>query len=105
MPLPTTDNAGNDIDVNTYAFWSYYNNSLDINVKSASYLYLSEIDLSYDLPEQWFETGWVKGIEVYGKAEDVGLLWSANPKHYHPDYLPGTYHPSTTFTIGANIDF
>lgn len=105
LPLPTTDSEGNDIDVNTYGYWSFSDTSIDRNVKSASYIYLSEIDLNYELPETWFKTGIVKGIQVYGKLEDVGLLWSANPKHYHPDYLPGTYRPATTFTLGANIDF
>ena len=105
LPLPTTDGEGNEIDGNTYNYWSYYANSMDSNVKSASYIYLSEIDLSYNLPAAWFKTGIVKGIQVYSKLEDVGLLWSANPKHYHPDYLPGTYRPATTFTLGANIDF
>ena len=68
-----------------------------------SYIYLSEIDLNYQLPRKWLGNGWVKDISIFGKMENLGLIWSANSKGYHPEYLPGSYRPELTVTFGASI--
>lgn len=103
LPLPTVDDEGNPIGLMYYNAWSMYRNSLDITSEDASYIYLSEIDLNYQLPHKWLGNGWVKDISVFGKLENVGLIWAANSKNYHPEYLPGTYRPELTFTLGASI--
>jgi len=106
MPLPTVDGDGNPLGVYDYMYWSFYYNSLNTSVESSDYIYLSEIDLNYSLPKSLFKgNGWVKSVDVYGKLENVGLLWSANSKHYNPEYLPGSWEPQLTFTIGANVKF
>lgn len=106
LPLPTTDGEGNAIGKYDYATWAFYYNSMNFSVEKSDYIYLSEIDLNYTLPRSLF-TGnkWIKNVDVFGKLENVGLLWSANSKHYHPDYLPGSWEPQLTFTIGANVKF
>lgn len=106
LPLPTTDGEGNAIGKYDYATWAFYYNSMNFSVEKSDYIYLSEIDLNYTLPRRLF-TGnkWIKNVDVFGKLENVGLLWSANSKHYHPDYLPGSWEPQFTFTIGANVKF
>jgi hypothetical protein len=74
-------------------------------VEDASYIYLSEIDLNYQLPHKWLTGLRLKDVSVFGKLENVGLIWAANSKNYHPDYLPGSYRPELTCTIGASIKF
>jgi hypothetical protein len=105
MPLPTVDGDGNAIQLNQYTAWALFRRSLDIRVEDASYIYLSEIDLNYSLPANLFSGRWIKSVDLYGKMENIGLLWSANSKHYHPDYLPGSYQPVMSFTLGASIKF
>ena len=106
MPLPTVDGEGNPMDVYSYSNWSLYRNTLNTSVESSDYIYLSEIDLNYSLPKRLFSgSKWVKSVDVFGKLENVGLLWSANSKHYNPEYLPGSWEPQLTFTIGANVKF
>ena len=52
LPLPTTDDEGNPVDLQQYGAWSMYNRSLDIVTEDASYIYLSEIDLNYPAATQ-----------------------------------------------------
>ncbi len=106
MPLPTVDGDGNQLGVYDYSYWSFYYNSTNITVESSDYIYLSEIDLNYSLPKSLFRgSKWVKSVDVFGKLENVGLLWTANSKHYNPVYMPGSWEPQLTFTIGANVKF
>ena len=80
--------------------------NMDINIEKADYIYLSEIDLNYSLPKSLFSgKKWIRSIDVFGKLENVGLIWTANSKHYHPQYLPGSWEPQLTFTLGANVKF
>ena len=103
MPLPTVDDEGNPIGVQSYGIYSMYTRSLNTSVEDASYVYFNEINIDYAVPHKLFDNGWVKGMSVFGKIENLGLIWSANSKHYHPDYLPGMYKPTLSFTLGANI--
>ncbi len=106
MPLPTVDGDGNPLSVFDYMYWPFYYNALNTSVESSDYIYLSEIDLNYSLPKSLFlGNKWVKSVEVFGKLENVGLLWTANSKHYNPMYLPGNWEPQLTFTLGANVKF
>ncbi len=105
FPLPTTSDDGTPIDVNTYSTWSYLRSAINSRIESSDYIYFSELDLNYTLPASLFGRGWVKGVDVYGKLENIGLLYAANSKDYHPDYLPGMQKPTLSFTLGANIKF
>ncbi len=106
MPLPTVDGDGNPLSVFDYMYWPFYYTALNTSVESSDYIYLSEIDLNYSLPKSLFQGNkWVKSVEVFGKLENVGLLWTANSKHYNPMYLPGNWEPQLTFTLGANVKF
>ena len=87
----------------SYGIYSMYTRSLNTSVEDASYVYFNEINIDYAVPHKLFDNGWVKGMSVFGKIENLGLIWSANSKHYHPDYLPGMYKPTLSFTLGANI--
>lgn len=105
LPLPSTDGSGNAITINEYSNWSLFNNSLSQRIESSSYIYLSEIDINCTLPDNLFNNKMIKGIELFGKLENVGMLWSANSKHYNPNFLPGNYQPMLAFTLGASVKF
>ena len=105
LALPGTDGSGNAITINEYSYWSLFNNSLSQRIESSSYIYLSEIDINCTLPDNLFYNKMIKAIDIFGKLENVGMLWSANSKHYNPNFLPGSYQPMLTFTLGASIKF
>jgi len=44
-------------------------------------------------------------LGLFAKVENLGLLWSANDKHYHPEYPIGSQAPTATYTIGARVNF
>ena len=105
MPLPTVDGEGKPIDVSAYGSWSTANDIFSMNVESADYIYLQEIDLSYSLPSSLFKNRWMKSADIFCKLDNVGMIWAANSKSYHPDYLPGSYQPRLAFTMGVNVKF
>lgn len=99
LPLPAEG-----IDANTYGYWSYFSNCLDIQIEDASYIYCKEVVLNYDFPRFNGTFKAIKGLSLFAKVENLGLIWSANSKHYHPEYLPGTQAPTATYTIGARVN-
>lgn len=105
LPLPTTNDAGEPVDIYSYSAWGISRMTFDMNLESASYIYCSEVDLNWSLPGTWLARTGIKGLDVFGKVENVGLIWAANEEGYHPEYLPGSYKPRATFTIGTNIRF
>lgn len=105
IPLPTVDDKGNTIDIYTYSVYSQYSSSMSMNVESAAYIYFSELDLDWNIPKKWIKNLPFKGINVFGKLENIGLLWAANSCNYYPEYIPGNYKPALTFSIGANVKF
>lgn len=100
LPLPTEN-----IDSYLYGYWGFYNNCLDIYIEDASYVYFKEMVLNYSFPKFNGASKVVKGLGLFAKVENLGLLWSANSKHYHPEYLPGAQAPTLTYTIGAKVSF
>lgn len=87
-----------------YQNWTTYLNYLDTKVENSSYIYFKEMILDYTLPQLLVEKIKLKNISIFSKVENIGLLWTANKKHYHPEYLPGTPTPATTYTIGIRIN-
>lgn len=94
--LPQADDIG-------YQTWNTYLGYLDTKVESASYIYFKEIIADYTLPNTWLERINIKGVSIFGKIENIGLLWTANSHRYHPDYLPGTPSPATAYTFGIHV--
>ena len=56
--LTTTDNANN---LQTSSFWKYSTNRFDLN----------KIQVTYDMPQEWFEGKFVKGLSVYLSGESL----------------------------------
>lgn len=103
MPLPGGD--GSSVSLWDYVNYSYYYNTMNTCVESSDYVYLSEIDVNWKVPARLLGNSFIKGLDVFGKIENVGLLYTANSKHYNPEYLPGSWEPQLMFSIGANVRF
>ena len=56
--LTTTDNANN---TQTSSFWKYSTNRFD----------LTKVQVTYDMPQEWFEGKFVKGLSVYLNGESL----------------------------------
>lgn len=56
--LTTTDNSNN---LQSSSFWKYSTNRFD----------LTKIQLTYDMPQEWFEGKFVKGLSVYLSGESL----------------------------------
>ena len=101
MPIPDAD-----IPAEVYANWSMAASLLDNRVESASYIYCKEVVMDYTFPQFNRASRIVKGLNLFAKVENLGLIWTANSKHYHPEYLPGqATEPVVTWTLGARVNF
>ena len=106
IPMPGTIEEGVNVDGWLYMFWNTYSPFMNTSVEDASYIYCKEIVVNYDIPRSFLSKLKIKEADIFVKSENVGLLWSANSKHYHPEYLPGIdYAPMTAWQFGININF
>lgn len=100
LPLP-----GADVDPFYYSIWGFYRGTTDVAIADAGYVYCKEVILDYSFPRITSRTKGIHGLSVFGKLENLGLVWTANSKGWHPEYLPGTLSPTLTFTVGATATF
>lgn len=91
-------------DPGTYR-WDRYTPNLQGLVESSSYIECKEIMLDYTFPTRMSKAVLLEGIRVYAQARNLGLVYRANSRGYHPDWLPGTNRPLRTITLGCNIQF
>jgi TonB-linked SusC/RagA family outer membrane protein len=85
--------------------WDRYTPYLDALVESSSFLDLKEIDLEYNLPKNIAAKASFSNIKLYAQVRDLGLLYKANSRGFHPEWLPGSNRPVTTYTFGVNLQF
>lgn len=84
--------------------WGRYLPNLQSDIRSASFLRLKEIDLSYNIPAYLLRRLHLTGLKVFMQARDLGLLYTANKEGYDPEWLPGEgYKPSTSIMFGLNV--
>lgn len=103
ISMPTD---GTSVDGWLYMFWNTYSPFMNTSVEDASYIYCKEIVLNYSIPHTFMSKLKLDETNVFLKAENVGLVWSANKNHWHPEYLPGVdYVPMTAWQFGFNIKF
>ena len=88
-----------------YYIWNRYIPNLSYFVESSSFVRLKEILLDYSLPSEWVKKIKLQDVRLYIQARDLGLIYTANKKHYDPEWLPGASKPVTTFTFGVNVKF
>ena len=79
--------------------------SLSDNYMKGDHIRLNEVYLGYDLPESLLaKQGVFSRINLYARASNLGLIWSANGK-MDPDYPRGNVKPLPTFTFGLKLGF
>ncbi len=91
-------------DPGTYR-WDRYGPNLQGLVESSSYIECKEIMLDYTFPTKLSKAVLLEGIRVYAQARNLGLVYRANSRGFHPDWLPGSNRPLRTITLGCNIQF
>jgi Outer membrane receptor for ferrienterochelin and colicins len=74
-------------------------------VSSSSYLECKEINLQYNVPTRLIKGSGLNNLRIFTQVRNLGLIWSANNKNLHPEWLPGTQRPLTTWTFGVNAKF
>lgn len=84
--------------------WGRYLPNLQSDIRSASFIRLKEINLSYNIPAYMLRRFHLTGLKVFCQMRDLGLLYTANKEGYDPEWLPGTgYKPSTSIMFGLNV--
>ncbi|TYR36334.1 SusC/RagA family TonB-linked outer membrane protein [Sphingobacterium phlebotomi] len=69
----------------------------------ADHIRLQDIRLEYDLPIAGKKTNqWLKRLNLYMYANNIGLLWRRSDTGYDPDYAHVDYVPIRTWSIGIN---
>lgn len=92
---PRLTAASNSYNTRNSTFW----------VKSTSYLRLKNIELSYDLPQNWIKSIRLSGVKVFANAYNILTITSL--KHRDPE-IPayGTTVPNNkAYNVGLNIQF
>lgn len=83
--------------------WDRYTPFMNTLIRSSSYLELKEVNLQYRLSGVLSRKLRMTDASVFAQVRDLGLLWENNEKGYHPDWLPGSNRPVTSYTIGLNV--
>lgn len=74
--------------------------------EDAGYIKLNEVYLGYDLSRLvGKKQNFVKGLNVYAQARNLGLIWTANGKGIDPDFIWGNIKPVTSWTFGLKLNF
>lgn len=84
---------------------SFYNMVQD-HVQRGDHIRFRDIRLSYSFPD--LKSRGIKGIQVYGYVDNVGLLWAANDNGFDPLAIPdaGLKYPAPrTYALGVNLKF
>ena len=88
-----------------YMYTSNSNMSSSFAYIKGDHIRLNEVYLGYDLPESILSKQEVfNRINVYARASNLGLIWSANGK-MDPDYAVGNLKPIPTFMFGVKLGF
>jgi len=85
---------------------AFYSGS-SVLVEKGDHIRLQYINCAYEMKKEKFSFLPFKTLSVYINAANLGLLWTANKKHFDPDYNAfNVIKPSRTFSLGirANIN-
>lgn len=93
------------LDELNFYLWDRYTPNLHDLVESSSFIELKEVNLEYSLPKQLARKVSLSNIRLFAQARNLGLLYTNNSKHYHPEWLPGTNRPVRNYTFGLNLQF
>ena len=88
-----------------YGYTSNSNLSSSFAYIKGDHIRLNEVYLGYDLPERLLaKQGIFNRIHIYARANNLGLIWSANGE-MDPDYTIGNLKPMPTFMFGLKLAF
>ncbi len=76
-------------------------------IKSASYFRIKNINLAYNLPDQWFKSVGLTGVKIYVSGQNLFTLTKAW-KGFDPeiDNANAEFYPlMKTYTAGINVNF
>lgn len=107
--LPIYNDENKEV-FNTGSFYAYARNlhgQSTAMVEKGDHIRLNEVYLGYDMPRRLLggDNGFVKGLNIYAQARNLGLLWSANGRGIDPDYIWGNIKPVPTWTFGVKLNF
>lgn len=69
------------------------------------HLRLQYINLSYNISEKVLSRVGVKQFQVYGNANNLGIIWRKNKFNIDPDFGDRSILPPITFTLGVRCGF
>lgn len=74
-------------------------------IADASHIRLNEIYLGYNFSNEVLGNGrkFLKSLNLFAQARNLGLLWKANERGLDPEYPLGSVKPIALFTFGAKI--
>ena len=84
--------------------WTSYTRYLNTLVESSSFVKLKEISLEYNIPSRLVKKMKLNGLKFYGQVRNLGCIWTANHYGYDPEWLPGSFKPTTTYALGLTIN-
>lgn len=100
---------------NTGAAYSYISRvhaESTVMFENANHIRLNEIYVGYDMPKRLLggDHSFVKGLNIYAQARNLGIIWAANDKGIDPDYQWGStnntsFKPMAMWTFGVKLNF
>jgi hypothetical protein len=97
---------------------SRYDQNSTARLEDGSFLRLKNVNLSYNLPQKYFEGAFVNSVRLYGTATNLLTIKSEGMSGFDPETSSGggdgvgaigeeffNIPQNTTFTIGVNISF
>ena len=82
----------------------FYSNS-EVLVESGANVRLQYISLGYDWFLPFNKNSKGANVHFFCNINNIGIIWRANDKGLDPDYRSGIIPPSTTFSLGAKVNF
>lgn len=86
-----------------FYLWDRYAPYLQSLVESSSFIECKEINLEYYLPKSLVSKARFDNVKLYAQARNLGLIYNANSRGFHPDWLPGSNRPVANYTFGVNL--
>ncbi len=75
----------------------------EATVARADHIRLRYINLSYNLPHFLLEKIGIGDLQLYGNANNLGILWTADKEGLDPEY-PASLSPLRTYTLGIRVN-
>lgn len=80
----------------------YYSNSA-VLVEKGDHIRLQDIRLAYSLDQQIHSWLPFRNVELYGYANNLGILWKASKDHMDPDFQSSA--PLKSMALGLRVNF